>query len=103
LFLERSIASPAQDRGPSPLFRALGNASIGIEMGVATAIGWYAGYWADGRLGTGPWLMLVGLLFGVAAGFRGLYRAARQAQRETAAPPAASKPSDEDGSWTPRR
>mgnify|MGYP006199227407 CR=1 FL=1 len=27
---------------------------------------------------TGPWLMLVGLLFGVAAGFKGLIRTANQ-------------------------
>lgn len=66
-------------------------------MAVATAIGWGIGYWLDGRFDTGPWLMLVGLLFGVAAGFNGLLRAARQIQRdalhrESPPPPPESKP-----------
>ena len=46
-------------------------------MAIATGIGWGVGYWLDGRYGTGPWLMIVGTLFGVAAGFNGLIRTAR--------------------------
>lgn len=56
--------------------------SVGIEMGVAVAIGWGIGYWLDKKLGTKPWLMLVFLLFGVAAGFKGIYTAARDATRD---------------------
>jgi ATP synthase protein I len=70
------------DNRPSPLFRALRVSSVGIEMAVATGIGWAIGYWLDRRLGTGPWLMLVFLLLGVAAGFKGLLRTARQMQRD---------------------
>lgn len=54
--------------------------SLGIEMAVATVIGWGIGYWLDLQLGTYPWLMLLFLLLGVAAGFRGVFRAAREAQ-----------------------
>lgn len=54
--------------------------SVGIEMAVATFLGWAAGYWLDGKLGTYPWLMLTCLLLGVAAGFKGVIRAAREAQ-----------------------
>jgi ATP synthase protein I len=54
--------------------------SLGIEMAVATFIGWGIGYWLDMQLGTEPWLMLVFLLLGVAAGFRGVFRAAKEAQ-----------------------
>lgn len=54
--------------------------SLGIEMAVATAIGWGIGYWLDLQFGTYPWLMLVFLLLGVAAGFKGVFRAAREAQ-----------------------
>ena len=34
---------------------------------VLTGIG--AGYWADGKLGTKPWLTLAGALLGIALGF----------------------------------
>lgn len=88
----RLAAGPAKPSGPSPLFRALRVSSVGIEIAVATAIGWGIGYWLDAELGTGPWLMLVGLLFGVAAGFNGLLRTARQVQRESRQPPPESKP-----------
>ena len=57
--------------------------SVGIEMAVATVIGWGAGYWLDGKFETGPWLMLVGLMLGVAAGFYGLIRTARQVNERT--------------------
>ena len=61
-------------------WRLLKFASLGIEMAVATFIGWGIGYWLDLQLGTEPWLMLVFLLCGVAAGFKGVFRAAREAQ-----------------------
>jgi len=32
------------------------------------------GYFADGRLGTSPWLLLLGLLLGLIVGFYGLVR-----------------------------
>lgn len=54
--------------------------SVGIELAVATAIGLGIGYWIDLQLGTYPWLMFVGLLLGVAAGFMGVFRAAKEAQ-----------------------
>jgi ATP synthase protein I len=59
---------------------ALRYSALGLEMGVATAIGYGAGWWLDRRLGTKPYLMLVMLLLGIAAGFRSLYRAARRSQ-----------------------
>jgi len=61
-------------------FQAAWRASyIGIFFGVAVVIGWAAGHWADKRWHTDPWLGLVGLLFGVAAGFRELYRVSKEA------------------------
>lgn len=61
-------------------WRVLKFASLGIEMAVATFIGWGLGYWLDLQLGTGPWLMLFFLLCGVAAGFKGVFRAAVEAE-----------------------
>jgi len=55
--------------------------SIGLEMAVATFVGWLFGNWLDGKLHTRPWLTIVFFIFGVAAGFLGLIRAAREASR----------------------
>ncbi len=46
--------------------------SIGIEIVIATLVGYAAGLWLDGKLGTTPYLTLVGLVLGIAAGFKGL-------------------------------
>ena len=56
-------------------------ASVGIEFSLSTLIGLLGGRWLDGKLGTQPWLMIVGLVLGVVAGFRSLLRAAGQANR----------------------
>jgi F0F1-type ATP synthase assembly protein I len=46
----------------------------------------FLGRWLDGLWGTGPWLMLAGLVIGVAGGFLQFFRAVavlgRQADRE---------------------
>jgi ATP synthase protein I len=68
--------------GGDPAWRSLGElASVGITMVVSTMIGLGAGYWGDRWLGTAPWLMLVGLLLGIAAGFVNLFRSAKRAER----------------------
>ncbi len=48
---------------------------------VATVLGLAGGYWADRWLGTSPWLLLVGLGIGIAAGFTNLFRSLREAER----------------------
>jgi ATP synthase protein I len=57
---------------------ALRYSALGLEMGVAVFIGYGVGWWLDRKFGTKPYLTLVLLLFGIAAGFRGLIRAARE-------------------------
>ena len=65
-----------QDR---KLFRVLGALStVGITLVVSTVIGYYAGHYLDGRFGTTPWLTLVFLLLGIAAGFKNLYDQTRK-------------------------
>ena len=67
-------------------WKSLSYASIGIEMAVAIVLGWAFGRYLDGKFGTEPYLMLIFLLLGIAAGFKGLIRAAKRAQREIEAP-----------------
>lgn len=80
--------------------------AIGLEMALAIAIGYGIGWWLDRRYDTKPRYMIIFLLIGVGAGFRGLIRVAqeerarqRKASKEAsaAAPqPDATKPVDND-------
>jgi ATP synthase protein I len=47
--------------------------SIGISMVLATFMGFGAGYWLDKQLGTSPWLLIIGLLIGIVAGFKNIF------------------------------
>jgi ATP synthase protein I len=49
---------------------------VGLTLVISTVLGLWGGYVLDGWLGTSPWLTVVGLLFGIAAGFVNLFRAA---------------------------
>ena len=52
---------------------------VGIQFPVAIGLGFFFGRWLDRQLGTDPWMMLVFLLFGIAAGFVNLFRITAQA------------------------
>jgi ATP synthase protein I len=56
--------------------------TVGLEFGLSVLFGLLGGNWLDGRFGTRPWLALVGMGFGIAAGIRGLMRVLRRAKRE---------------------
>jgi ATP synthase protein I len=72
---------------PSPWKRYLRFSSIGIELGLSVMIGLIGGQWLDRRFGTEPWLLLLGLLVGMAAGFTSVYRALKELSREEKNPP----------------
>jgi ATP synthase protein I len=78
---DADTASPAA-RGGKRFYNVLSASSVGLEMGLSVVIAVLIGMWLDSRLGTTPWLMLLWLLFGLAAGFRGVLRAVRRADRE---------------------
>ena len=64
-----------QDR--KAFFRELAKYSaLGFEMALSVVIGMGIGYYLDRWLGTEPWLMIVWIGLGFAAGVRSLYRAA---------------------------
>jgi ATP synthase protein I len=56
--------------------------SVGFAMVLATVIGLAGGYYLDQWLGTKPWLLLLGLGFGIAAGFVIFFRSVNRAERE---------------------
>lgn len=47
---------------------------VGVEMASAMVVGAFLGYWLDRWLGTKPFLMIVLLLLGGAAGVRNVWR-----------------------------
>lgn len=50
--------------------------SLGFSVPIATVGGGALGWFLDRRLDTGPWLFLIGLALGIAAGIRNVIRAA---------------------------
>lgn len=64
------------------LFRLIGVLStVGITLVVATLIGYYMGYYLDRFFGTSPWLTIIFLFFGIAAGFKNLFMAVKRVER----------------------
>jgi ATP synthase protein I len=80
---ERIEARDARRRGKkSTLGSGLGIAwRLSVEFVVALGVGGALGYGIDKLAGTGPWIMLIGGLFGFAAGVRNAVRAAAELQK----------------------
>ncbi|PYM20751.1 MAG: hypothetical protein DMD81_01115 [Candidatus Rokuibacteriota bacterium] len=55
--------------------------TVGITLVLATVIGLAGGYYLDRWLGTTPWLILIGLGLGIAAGFVSLFRSVNKSNR----------------------
>lgn len=80
-------------------------ASLGIQLTASMCVFGWIGYWLDGKLGTRPWLMILGLMLGAGAGFYALILTvnagmkseaeARAAKAEASEPGTDSKP-DQD-------
>ncbi len=63
-------------------------ATLGIQFVASMCVLGFAGYWVDGKLGTSPWLLILGLFLGAAGGFYSLLLAV----------PSATKPPPRDDS-----
>ncbi len=69
------MAEPGEsERGPSgpPPWSFVG---LGFEIVVPLIAGVFLGNWLDRWLGTRPWLLVVGAILGMAAGFFNFFRA----------------------------
>jgi ATP synthase protein I len=69
---------PQPDGGKNEYRQYLSHAALGIEIGVALAIGMLIGWYLDRLFGTRPWLVIIFSLFGIAAGFRNIIQLARK-------------------------
>ena len=79
----RDPASPIDPaaRSSRRLYEGLSASSAGLELGIAVMLGALFGHWLDGKLGTAPWMLLVFLIIGLVAGFRGVLRAVARADK----------------------
>jgi ATP synthase protein I len=55
---------------------------IAVELVVGVAAGGFIGWLLDRQLGTRPWLLLVFLILGIAAGMLNVFRTAQRMQKE---------------------
>jgi len=70
---------------PKNIGSGLGFASkIGTELVVSVLIGTYGGFRLDAYFGSSPWLLIVGLFVGSAAGLLNLYREFQDLERAQA-------------------
>ncbi len=63
--------------------RVLGHVgAVGVELVVASMLGFFGGRWLDAELGTEPWLKWIGFVLGLVAGAKSLYVLARQTRSD---------------------
>ena len=67
--------SPGDDGQRGALGEVGRLAGLGLQFAVTVALCAAAGWWADGGLGTSPWLLMAGALIGAAAAFFQVCRA----------------------------
>ncbi len=75
-----SQKGPEEERKPPPVApraRLALLSSLAFIFPVSIAAGGFSGHYLDQKLATFPWLTLLGLLFGVAAGFINLLKAVK--------------------------
>ena len=72
-----SSSDPERARVPS--WRAFSASGIGLEMGLYVLLGFLAGRWLDGVLGTQPMMLITMVIIGVVIGTISLIRTSRTA------------------------
>ena len=87
--LEERLDKVAQARAPKPreqseVTQAQAGWRMVTELVVGILLGFGIGYGLDSLLGTTPWLMIVFLGFGFAAGIKTMMRTAKEVQANTA-------------------
>ncbi len=63
--------------------KATSYSTVGLEMVLSVVLPYLLGSWLDSKLGTGPYIAVVLLVFGLATAVRTLYRAVKRMRRET--------------------
>jgi ATP synthase protein I len=69
----------ADARGEAPKGSSNAMMGVGFQFVIMVLVFLFGGQWLDRKLGTGPWLMIAGLMVGGALGFWSLLRVAKAA------------------------
>ena len=70
---------PKPDRNWADLLRL---STVGLVLAISVGLGAWLGLWLDERWGTGPWLTVLGVVIGSAAGFIELLREVNRYKRK---------------------
>jgi len=68
----------AENKGGRPAKGFYVLASMGMQLAANTIGGVFIGYYLDRYFGTSPWLTIIFLILGTAAGLRNIYAAAKK-------------------------
>jgi F0F1-type ATP synthase assembly protein I len=66
--------APEGSRPARGMLSGAAYAGLGVQFAAAILVFLFAGQWLDRRLGTTPWLMLLGVLLGAGGGIYSMYR-----------------------------
>jgi len=55
--------------------------SLGLQVALSIFIGLGLGYYLDGKFDTSPWLTLIGIVLGIAAGYRNIGLAIKKSRK----------------------
>jgi F0F1-type ATP synthase assembly protein I len=70
----RETRPTAHRRADSSTSSGAEYAGVGLQLGMTFVMFALAGYWLDRKLGTSPWLLIVMVVVGFAAGFYSVYQ-----------------------------
>lgn len=89
--------APPSDSGSRARGAAFGQAfKIAIELVLGVAVGGFIGWALDRQFRTGPWLLIVFLIFGFCAGMLNVIRTARKMQAQVEALQRSARPVRDD-------
>jgi ATP synthase protein I len=71
----------ANARGEAPKGGSNPMMGVGFQFVIVVLVCLFGGQWLDRKLGTGPWLMIAGMMVGGGLGFWSLIRVARAAEK----------------------
>ena len=71
---ERGTPPPPFGQRDEPAMAGAAYLGLGLQFGLAIILFMFVGMWLDRRLGTSPWLLILGVFVGAGGGFYSIYR-----------------------------
>jgi len=87
---DRDRDAPARPDAPvhAPPARLATVATGGLEFAAAILVCLFGGQWLDARLGSAPWMLILGVAVGAGTGVYNMYRTLTTAERRASSPTA---------------